>query len=115
MSAAVVQWQFVSSQPEAVAAFYTKAFGWEVTASNALGYRQVSTGGGIEGGIWPAPPGTQGFVQLFLAVEDVEKSVARAVALGAEVVVPIATLPDGDTIAVLRDPTGVTFGLMRQR
>jgi predicted enzyme related to lactoylglutathione lyase len=28
------------------------------------------------------------------------------------VVVPATTLPDGDTMAVLRDPTGVTFGLI---
>jgi len=115
MSAPVVQWQFVSSRPEEVAAFYAKAFGWKVTASNAMGYRQVSSGGGIEGGIWPAPVGTQSFVQLFLGVADVEASVERAVTCGAEIVVPVTTLPDGDTMAVLRDPTGVTFGVMRQR
>ena len=115
MSAPVVQWQFVSSQPEEVATFYTKAFGWRVTASNAIGYRQVNSGDGIGGGIWPAPAGTQGFVQLFLGVVDVEQSVARAVTFGAEVVIPVTTLPDGDTMAVLRDPSGVTFGVMRQR
>jgi len=115
MNGSVVQWQFVSSRPEEVAGFYAKAFGWKVTAANGLGYRQVSAGDGIEGGIWPAPPGTQGFVQLFLGVADVEASVARAVTFGAEIVVPVTTLPDGDTMAVLRDPTGVTFGVMRKR
>ena len=113
MSAPVVQWQFVSGQPEEVAAFYAKAFGWKVTASNAIGYRQVNAGNGVGGGIWPAPPGTPGFVQLFLGVEDVDQSVARAVTLGAEIIVPVTTLPDGDTMAILRDPTGVTFGVMR--
>jgi predicted enzyme related to lactoylglutathione lyase len=115
MSAPVVQWQFVSSRPDEVAAFYAKAFGWTVTASNAIGYRQVKAGDGIEGGIWPAPPGTQSFVQLFVGVVDVQQSVDRAVTLGAEIVVPVTALPDGDTMAILRDPTGVTFGVMRQR
>jgi predicted enzyme related to lactoylglutathione lyase len=38
-------------------------------------------------------------------------SIAAAVALGAAVVVPKAVLPDGDTMAVLVDPTGLAFGL----
>lgn len=110
-----MQFQFVSSKPDEVAAFYKSLFGWSVKAGNALGYREVETGAGIGGGIWPAPPGVQGFVQLFVGVPDVAQSVAQAVALGAEVVVPVTALPDGDTMAVLRDPTGVTFGLMRHR
>jgi len=80
-----------------------------------MGYRQVETGGGgISGGIWPAPPEAQGFVQLFVGVPDVAASVDQALALGAQVVVPATTLPDGDTMAVLRDPTGVTFGVMQR-
>lgn len=114
MGAPVKQWQFVSNQPDAVAAFYKALFGWSITAKNAIGYRQIETGGGgIGGGIWPAPPEAQSFVQLFIGVPDVEQSIAQALALGAQVVVPATTLPDGDTMAVLRDPTGMTFGLMR--
>ncbi len=113
MSAPVMQWQFVSSKPDEVAAFYKALFGWTITARNAMGYRQVDTGGGgMGGGIWPAPPEAQGFVQLFIGVADVERAVAEALTLGAQVVVPATTLPGGDTMAVLRDPTGVTFGLM---
>jgi len=115
MGAPVMQFQFVSSKPDEVAAFYKTLFGWTVSAGNALGYREIETGAGIGGGIWPAPPGTPGFVQLFIGVPDVDQSVAQAVALGAEVVVPATTLPDGDTMAVLRDPTGVTFGVMLRR
>lgn len=116
MSAPVLQWQVVSSKPDEVVAFYMDLFGWTVTAKNAMGYRQVDTGGGgINGGVWPAPPGTPGFVQLFIGVPDVEQALAKAVTLGAEVMVPATSLPDGDIMAVLRDPTGMTFGLMRQR
>ena len=36
---------------------YAKLFDWEVKTNNALNYRMVDTGsGGINGGIWPAPP-----------------------------------------------------------
>ncbi|MGE3275354.1 MAG: VOC family protein [Vicinamibacterales bacterium] len=28
---------------------------------------------------------------------------------------PVTTLPDGDTMAILRDPAGLTFGLRQRR
>jgi predicted enzyme related to lactoylglutathione lyase len=114
MSAPVVQWQLVAKNPDELAKFYRDLFGWTITAKNAMGYRQVTTGdGGINGGVWPSPPDGHSFVQLFVGVPDVERSVSRATALGATIVVPPTTLPDGDAMAVLADPCGVTFGVMR--
>ena len=114
MSDPVLQWQLVATNPDALARFYGDLFGWRVTASNALGYRQVEAGDhGIGGGIWPAPPGATSFAQLFVGVPDVEKAVARAAELGARVVIPPTVLPDGDAMAVLMDPCGITLGVMR--
>lgn len=118
MSNPVAAWQIVAKDPEKVASFYRELFGWTIARNNALGYREVkSEPGGIGGGIWPAPslPGSPSFVQLFIAVDDLAKSVADAVALGAEVIVPPSELPDGDAMAVLVDPSGMSFGLMRRR
>jgi predicted enzyme related to lactoylglutathione lyase len=116
MSAPVLQWQIVTPTPDVLLAFYRDLFGWRATDANALGYRQVDTGrGGLPGGVWPAPPGASTFVQLFVGVADVERSVAKAVELGATVLVPPTTLPDGDTMAVLSDPSGLPLGLMRHR
>ena len=90
----VLHWQLVATDPEGLARFYGNLFGWRVNASNALGYRQIETaGGGIAGGIWPAPPGAPSFVQLFIGVADVEQAVARATELGARVIVPPTVLP----------------------
>ena len=114
MSAPVVQWQLVATNPDELVTFYRELFGWSVSAKNAMGYRQVTTGeGGIHGGVWPSPPNGHSFVQLFVGVSDVESAVARAKDLGATIIVPPTTLPDGDTMAVLKDPAGVTFGVMR--
>jgi len=113
MSAPVVEWQIVSPNPELVAAFYSKAFGWNVQARNNLAYRQVTTGeGGTPGGIWPAPPGVPSFVQLFIRVPSVADAITRATRHGAIVIVPESTLPDGTTMAVLHDPAGMSFGLV---
>jgi predicted enzyme related to lactoylglutathione lyase len=116
MSAPVLRWQIVTANPDGLLKFYRELFGWSVETGNAMGYRQVNTGpDGIAGGVWPAPEGAPGLVQLFIGVPDVEATVAAAAQLGAKVVVPVAVLPDGDTMAVLTDPFGLTFGLMRHR
>ena len=111
----VVRWQIVSPSPDKVAGFYQKLFDWKLSTANALGYRELAIGAApgasVDGGVWPAPPGVTGFVQLFIEVPDVEASLTKAVALGAKVLVPKSVLPDGDTMAVLHDPTGLPFGL----
>ena len=114
MSAPVMQWQIVTTEPDTLEQFYGSLFGWKISSNNALGYREIAAGG-IKGGLWPAPPGAPSFVQLFVGVPDVEASVAKATALGAKMIVPVTTLPDGDVMAVLADPMGVTFGLMKSK
>jgi uncharacterized protein len=114
MSCPVVQFQIVTSDANAAAAFYRDAFGWKITAQNALGYRQVDTGdGGVKGGLWPSPPEAPSLVQLFIAVPDVERAVADATRLGAKIIVPTTTLPDGDVMAILLDPVGISFGIVQ--
>ena len=117
MRPAVVKWQIVTPQIDACSAFYTTLFGWTVNRDNTLGYCQIPAGNGrgIDGGIWPAPPEAPSFVQLFIEVPDMDASIAHATALGATIIVPKAVLPDGDQMAVLRDPVGMTFGLCLQR
>ena len=111
----VVRWQIISPEPERTAAFYQKLFAWRTSQANALGYRELSsgTGRGADGGVWPAPPGRTAFVQLFVEVDDIDATVAQATKLGAAVIIPKSVLPDGDTMAVLVDPVGITFGVCR--
>jgi predicted enzyme related to lactoylglutathione lyase len=111
----VMQFQIISRVPEETANFYAALFDWKVDANNPMGYRRVDTGSktGIQGGIWPAPPQVSSFVQLFIAVEDVKASVGHAVALGANVLIPPTMLPEGEEMAVLHDPQGMSFAVWR--
>ena len=113
----VVQWQIVSKDPGGVARFYSALFGWTVQTDNALGYRVLDTGNprGISGGVWPSPPEGHNLVQLFVEVDDIEAFIAKATALGASVIVPASELPDGDALAIVLDPSGLSFGLYRAR
>ena len=112
MSNPVVRWQMISPTPDATVAFYRQLFGWSVTQDNALGYREITAGdGGIHGGVWPGPAEAPAFVQLFIQVADADASIAEAVQLGAKVLVPKSTLPDGTAMAVLLDPLGQSFAI----
>ena len=72
MSHPVVRWQIVSPDAAATARFYQHLFDWSSTQDNALGYREMRTGGGgPDGGVWPAPSDAHPFVQLFVQVPDV--------------------------------------------
>ena len=115
MAHPVIQFQILSKEPDATAGFYSDLFGWTVRADNPMGYRQIDTGSkeGIPGGIWPAPPQSPNFVQLFVAVDDVAGSVKKAEELGAKLLIPPTTLPEGDEMAVLLDPQGMSFAMTR--
>ena len=115
MNNPVTQFQIISKSPEETAQFYSSLFGWTVDANNPLGYRRISTGSaeGIQGGIWPAPPQAPNFVQLFVQVDDVAAAIGRAGELGAKTLIPATMLPEGDEMAVLHDPQGMSFALWR--
>jgi predicted enzyme related to lactoylglutathione lyase len=48
----------------------------------------------------------------FLAVDDVDARVAKAVAAGATLVMPVFDVPDVGRIAMLREPGGAGIGWM---
>ena len=110
----VFHWQIITPEPDQLAHFYQALFGWTVSQANPLGYRMLQTGAPprpLDGGIWPAPPGKPSFIQLHVEVDDMDATLARAVALGASVLIPKSTLPGGETMAVLLDPAGISFGI----
>jgi predicted enzyme related to lactoylglutathione lyase len=107
----------LSPRPDEVTRFYGAVFGWTEQRNNTLGYREIDTGSpaGIQGGLWPGPPDTPSLVQLFVEVADIDATIAAAVANGGSVLVPKSALPDGDTIAVIRDSVGMSVGLVLSR
>jgi predicted enzyme related to lactoylglutathione lyase len=103
----------VARDAESLSTFYARLFGWTVESNNALGYRTLSSGnGGIPGGVWPRGEEGHNLVQIFIEVDDIDSYLKRAVELGAKVLFPKQTLPDGDQMALAIDPAGLSFGLV---
>lgn len=112
--------QLNTPSPEAVRRFYTSLFGWrhrrEVLRSGHA-YTRWRTECGDFGGATATYDGGIGGSQWipFFAVRDVAASHALASRLGAKTfVLPSRALSIGQC-AVLRDPLGATFGLIRRR
>jgi predicted enzyme related to lactoylglutathione lyase len=117
MGQPVMQWQILAKDPDKLAGFYHELFGWNVNTDNSLGYRMIDTGAakGINGGIWPSQHEGPSSVSLYVEVDDVSKALEKAQNLGAHVVLPPQVLPDGDEMAIILDPEGITFGLFKPR
>jgi predicted enzyme related to lactoylglutathione lyase len=110
----VIHWQALVRDPVRAAGFYAATFGWQIDDGNALGYRTIAAAGeGIGGGLWPLPDGRP-MVQLFVHVDDIDAALEVALANGATAVIGKQVLPDGDEMAIIADPEGIAWGLMRR-
>jgi len=76
---------------------------------------ETGNGRGINGGVWPSPPEGHNLVQLFVEVDDIDAALSKATSLGATIIVPKSELPDGDALAIVLDPAGLSFGMYRPR
>ena len=113
----VVQWQIVAQDADKVADFYARLFDWKINMNNALGYRALESGNGrgIPGGVWPRGDEGHNLVQLFVEVDDIDRYLAKAESLGGRTLVPKQLLPDGDAMALLVDPAGLSVALFTPR
>jgi hypothetical protein len=97
--------------------FYADTIGWTFEASSTPDghtYWVALSGGGPVAGLFPlTSPRFDGVPESwmsFLAVDNVDARVAKAVAAGAELVMPIFDVPDVGRIAMLREPGGAGIG-----
>jgi hypothetical protein len=100
-------------------AFYTSVFGWDSHPSEF--YTEWSLSGIHFGGMMDlgamgtdAGPDVPAHWKPYFAVEDVDKTAAKATAAGATALMPPDDVPGGDVrICILQDPQGAVFGLYR--
>jgi predicted enzyme related to lactoylglutathione lyase len=115
----VVRWELMSKQPEKVAQFYARAFGWKIDHRPEWNYRVVETGSeaGINGGIvkpdkpepWP------GNVVLYIAVDDLAAYRRKVEAAGGKIHVQEHKVPGMGKFSLFTDPEGRMMGLWKAK
>ncbi|MCW3836636.1 VOC family protein [Sphingomonas canadensis] len=118
-----IWYELLTSDPDAAAAFYGDVVGWTcagfggTAGGDADGYRVFTApdGEGV-GGLMRLPPpmAGQGPVWLFyIGVDDVDAAAAKVAAGGGAVHMPPTTLEGVGRLAMVTDPGGAAFYLMR--
>lgn len=115
-------YELMTSDLDGAQAFYGSLARWEMRDSGAthMTYILASAGPTPVAGLMRLPDelvarGVPPHWLGYVAVDDVDATVARVLALGGRVHAPADDIPDVGRYAVVADPQGATFGLMRWR
>ncbi len=113
--------ELITTNTKASTEFYGKLFGWQATPFTPKGapaggppYMIFKTDANDmgAGGMMQAPaPGVPTHWLAYVVVENAEASLAKAVSLGATVLVPVMAIGEVGRIAVIQDPQGAAIGL----
>lgn len=103
---------------EAAKKFYTAVFGWTFR-DDAMPMGDAYTtwlgSSGPRGGMMPMPPGVNAPAHwlIYFATNDVDATVARCKELGGQSMVPPTEIPGTGRFAVLQDPQGAFFAVVK--
>jgi predicted enzyme related to lactoylglutathione lyase len=121
-----IRWTTITidcSDAEALGAFYSQLFGWEITARDGVGWLQLHNRQGAiglniqaedadEAPIWPEQPGHQAKMMHFeLLVTDLDAAVQRVIECGGREAPHQPADRDRTRLRVMLDPAGHPFCL----
>lgn len=116
MGAPVVHFEIGAADARAARRFYGDLFGWTV-AESSDGYGLVDTGAGtgIGGGIMQAPEQVAPWVTFYVAVDDLESCLERAVELGGRRITGPMPVGEAGSMAMFTDLDGNLVGLFSEK
>jgi hypothetical protein len=92
--------------------FYSKLFGWQITAAGPASNIQTGSPQGIPGHITALGHEPEHYTMFYVDVEDVQVSLDQAVEMGGKKLVGPIRIPAG-TFAWFADPEGNMIGLLK--
>ncbi|HMO00421.1 MAG TPA: VOC family protein [Miltoncostaeaceae bacterium] len=121
MGQPVVHFEIVGRDGDALKRYYSELFGWRIDSDNPMDYgivakdeNQAPDGTGIGGGVSGGPPGYEGHLTFYVAVEDCEAALARAEELGGTRMMGPDPIPGmGLVIGQFTDPEGHLVGVLQ--
>jgi uncharacterized protein len=108
--------ELVTTDADGAQRFYEEVFGWTTkdTGPDFGGYRIFEVSGiGIAGLMDPQDASIPPHWQPYVAVDDPDATTAKAKELGGSVLLEPMDVPTIGRIAVLRDPQGAVFGIIK--
>lgn len=117
----LIWYELLSPDPDASKSFYDSIVGWNIEATSGFpnGYRMIGRGDGkFAGGVLPLTAEMRGHGARpcwlgYIAVDDVDATAAAVKADGGAVLFPAIDIPNVGRIAMLADPQGAPFYIMR--
>ena len=111
MSHPVVHFEVAGKDLGKLQAFYGELFGWTYEqAGPTYGLANTLPGRGIPGGVGSSGDGSM-WATVYAKVDDVERSLAKAVALGGSRAYGPHDVDDHMQSGAIRDPAGNLFGV----
>ena len=115
-----IWYELVTSDADAAADFYGKVVGWTINTSDLPGmdYRMLHIGDHDVGGLMPLTPdmaagGARPAWLGYVGVDDVDEMAASVAEGGGTVHVPPTDIPNVGRFAMVADPQGAPFYVMR--
>ncbi|MHC4837292.1 MAG: VOC family protein [Planctomycetota bacterium] len=94
--------------------FYRELFDWEDQEANPLSSKvQAHAAKGINGAITALGHEPENYVMIYVEVEDIPATLAKAESLGAQTMIPETEIPEGGWFAWFADLDGNLIGLYR--
>jgi len=121
MGQPVVHFEIVGRDGDALKRYYSDLFGWRIDSDNPMGYGIVAKdenlapdGTGIGGGVAAGPPGYDGHLTFYVAVDDCEAALAKAEKLGGTRAMGPDEIPGMNLIiGQFTDPEGHLVGVLQ--
>jgi len=110
-------YDLMTPDPEAAQAFYTQLVGWGTQQwQGPMPYSMWTRDGAPLGGVMQLPAaaeeaGAPPHWMVYVKVDDVDATIAKAAEIGATTMVPPQEIPETGRFAVLADPLGAVFAV----
>jgi predicted enzyme related to lactoylglutathione lyase len=108
--------ELVTTDLDGAQRFYEEIFGWTTKdmGTDFGGYRIFEVGGIGIAGLMAAPdPSIPAHWQPYVAIDDTDATTAKAKELGGSALLEPMDVPTVGRIAVIRDPQGAVFGIIK--
>jgi uncharacterized protein len=117
-----IWYELMSKDPLAARRFYGAVVGWQIDESaptgSAMDYRMISAGDGLVGGVFTLTEemrlnGASPCWMMYIGVDDVDACVTAIASAGGSVQLAAFDIPNVGRIAMVSDPQGAPFYVMR--